>query len=62
MDNDVLYCSNIGNLRDRGPARVAQWGACRTHDLVVVSSPVEAKFLSGVFTPLTSAEGCEKSS
>ena len=27
-----------------------------------VRDPVEAKFLSGVFPPLTSAEACEKSS
>ena len=27
-----------------------------------VRSPVEATFLSGVFSPLTSAEACEKSS
>ena len=27
-----------------------------------VRSPVEAKFLSGVFSPLTPAEACEKSS
>ena len=26
------------------------------------ADPVEAKFLSGVFSPLTSAEACEKSS
>ena len=26
-----------------------------------VRSPVEANFLSGVFSPLTSAEACEKS-
>ena len=45
------------------PAPVAQWRACRTHDLVVVSrDPVEAIFLSGVFSPLTSAEAREKSS
>ena len=42
---------------------MAQWWACRIHDLVVVSSdPVEAKFLCSVFPPLTSAETCEKSS
>ena len=29
---------------------------------VSVRSPVEATFLSGVFSPLTSAEVCEKSS
>ena len=28
----------------------------------LVRSPVEATFLSGVFSPLTSAEACEKSS
>ena len=45
------------------PALVAEWLACQTHDLVVVSSiPVEATFLSGKFSPLTSAEACEKSS
>ena len=43
------------------PAWVAQWLACRAHDLVVVSSiPVEGTFLSGVFLPLTSAEAREK--
>ena len=34
-----------------------------THDLVTVSQDtVKAKFLCGVFSPLTSAEACEKSS
>ena len=38
-------------------------GKGQTLDLVVVSSrPVEAKFLSGIFPPLISAEACEKSS
>ena len=41
------------------PARVAEWLACRTHDLVV-RSPVEVTFLSGVFSPVTSAEAFEK--
>ena len=48
-------------LNISAPGRVAQWWACRTKDLVV-RFPVEANFLSGVFSPLTSAEACEKSS
>ena len=45
------------------PAWVAQKRECRTHDLVVASStPVEANFLFDEFSPLTSAETCEKSS
>ena len=28
----------------------------------MTQSPVEANFLSGIFSPLTSAEACEKSS
>ena len=45
-----------------GPARVAQWWAS-THDLVVMSSiPVWGELTFRVFSPLTSAEACEKSS
>ena len=45
------------------PAWVAQWGACRTHDLVVLSSrPGCGELAFRVFSPLTSAEACEKSS
>ena len=40
---------------------MAQWWACRTWRLWV-PDPVEAKFLSGVFSTITSAEACEKGS
>ena len=69
IDLRALLCDeglvNLQVVSNRiGPARVVQWWACRTHDLVVVfiQSPVEATFLSGEFSPLTSAEACEKSS
>ena len=39
------------------PIWLAQWWAC-----LVCRSPVEASFLPGIFSPLTSAEACEKSS
>ena len=45
------------------PALVAQWWGCRTWTWWFwVRDPVEANFLSGVFSPLVSAEACQKSS
>ena len=42
------------------PAQLAQWRACHTHDLMVVSLRPGCGELSGIFWPLTSAEVCEK--
>ena len=53
MHNSPFYrtCATPGGLR---VGLVTWW--------LRVRDPVEAKFLSGVFSPLTSAEACEKSS
>ena len=66
-----VYCKigktshvNILFQKDPSPAWVAQWWMCQTHNLVVVSlMPSWGTLpLGPLFSPLTYAEACEKSS
>ena len=68
LDDKILDWSKLKQIADeifkcRSPAR---WLSDERVGLMTwwlrVRSPVEATLLSGVFSPLTSAEACEKSS
>ena len=68
LSNKLLFSFKYG-MRILGspnimhPARLAKRSVFQTHDLVVVSSiPSCGELFSRVFSPLTSAEACEKSS
>ena len=72
QQNSVLNCFQHAMLKQQltysciscisRPSGVADWRACRTYDLVVGSSiPGWGELVSGIFSPITSAEACEKS-
>ena len=66
MDRESLFLPNLQSKSSTNYVATPGWLSGERVRLMTwwlwVRSPVEATFLSGVFSPLTSAEACEKSS